>query len=164
MKNSLSDKPHVTTHRHIVNTAEKADAEIRCSYESSGPTKVTWLKNGKILSVDHEHRVNGKYAVFDNNQNKEKNETTLTINSVTKTDLGEYECHVKNQLGGASAKIQLEYEPEPPHLTESSQLGKEITTHWTIRSIYKLEEVQIHYKEQSVRCCKQTKYQLSIIY
>lgn len=103
--------------------------------------------------------MNEKYKLFDNNnQSKKGNSTILVINSVTQSDLGDYECTVKNQLGGSTAKIVLTYVPEPPHLTKSFQNGNEITTHWNIRSLISLEEIQINYKEHNVR------YNISILF
>lgn len=137
--------PHVTTHRRIINTAEKDAAEIVCVYESFTPVKVLWNKNGRVIANDQDQQINGKYTIQHNSIHK--NTSRLVVNSVTKSDLGSYECVVKNSLGGASAKIELTYVPEPPHLTESSQNNDEVTTHWSIRSLNPLTEVEIHYKK-----------------
>lgn len=56
-----------------------------------------WRKNDTVLT-----EIADKLTITNN-----QNETVLTISNVVDADKGEYECHLRNQWGEHSEKVQL---------------------------------------------------------
>lgn len=119
-------------------------------------SRVSWRKDKIALPVEkrsQDHNFSGKYFVVDNpkSDNSNKNTSILVINKVTKTDLGYYECNVKNEIGSENDTIELTFAPETPHLKEFSIDGDTLVTHWIIRSYQPLEEISLLYLENGVK-------------
>lgn len=131
-----------------MNTAEKASAHLRCGFEASAGFEILWHKNNERLTANH--HVNDKYSIHTHKMNGEPNTTTLTVHMVEKGDLGDYKCTVSNERGTESADVHLTFVPEPPHFENFTKIGKNITTHWSIHSIYPLTVMEIYFQKDGV--------------
>lgn len=125
------------------------NAHLRCGFEASASFEISWYKNNERL-IANEHRVNDKYSIHTHTVNGEPNVTTLTVHMVGKGDLGDYKCSVSNEKGTESAVVHLTYVPEPPHFENFTKSGKNMTTHWSIHSIYPLTVMEIYYQKDGV--------------
>ncbi|XP_055920000.1 neuronal growth regulator 1-like isoform X2 [Eupeodes corollae] len=132
--------PKVSTHRHHVNTEQGAKAELYCDFKAVPIAVAQWKRNGQYLEI-----FSDKYSVK-STIHKEKNRTILTVKDVTSTDLGEYECEVKNAIGANENKIHLIYEPENPQFENMKIEGRKITLYWLVKSVQPLSEAVMDYK------------------
>lgn len=83
----LTVSPKVTTHHRIVNSGQGYDADLRCVFLSNPQGSAIWKKNGTRVYG------NQKY-VYSYDSHNNHNRTTLTVKSVERSDLTDYECEV----------------------------------------------------------------------
>ncbi|XP_055839599.1 protein amalgam [Episyrphus balteatus] len=132
--------PKVTTHRHHVNTERGGRAELYCDYKAVPIAVAEWKRNGQYLEY-----FSDKYSVK-SGIHKGKNRTILMVKDVGQTDLGEYECEVKNAIGANENKIHLIYEPENPQFEDMKIDGRKVTLYWLVKSVQPLSEAVMDYK------------------
>lgn len=137
----------MTAHRSIINTREGDVAHLRCEYETTLDSTVTWLDRNEqpINQAD-----SSKYRILQDNTDQNVHKSTLVIHKVNKHDLGKYWCKVGNELGAEDVNIELTYAPEPPQLNSTEQDGEFVITHWHIRSLQSLTEVKFAYRKKDV--------------
>lgn len=166
--------PKVTTHRHHINTQIGSNAELYCDYKSEPIAVTRWLKNGHPLSYSEKYMIS--YA-----KDKHSNRTTLIVNDVEDTDLGEYICqaevtlnsnthvlsllftfcvlffsmayNLQNALGTSELKTHLMLEPEKGQFEDIKIFGNKVILNWIVRSLQPLSEAVLDYKLKGVSLC-----------
>lgn len=147
----LADTPIVSVHRSIVNTKAGDNAELVCDYESPMPSQVVWRRDNKLLKVASSTDTHSKYTLLPSKLiSKDKNRSLLVVSNVEDSDLGDYECIVNNSMGESKVSLELTYVPEQPHLHHAEQVNSALITHWHIRSLEPLTEVELSYKLKDV--------------
>lgn len=141
-----TDAPRVSSHRHHVNTIIGSNAELHCSYNSSTPATIKWIRPDKALSVSDQP----KYLVNNEPRGTTEFRSSLVINNVQNSDLGEYLCEVHNPIGRVHLKLKLALTPEPPKFVRANINPEEVITHWSIRSHQPLSEVKLNYRQNGV--------------
>lgn len=145
------DIPYVTVHHSIINTKPADDAELACDYETTMESEVVWSRNNNPLPVSDSNS-RSKYTLLPSQSiGKDKNRSLLVISKVDDKDLGDYVCSVRNALGKSNVTVELTYVPEQPTLNNSEVEKDVLTTHWHIRSLEPLTEVELSYKLKDVR-------------
>ena len=93
----FADPPEITSISSRSLVAQGQDGVLECSAEANPSTAemISWRRPGFDLSSD---RVT---VVYSNGTSR------LTVSNVTKEDTGEFECHVDNGVGVASARARL---------------------------------------------------------
>lgn len=145
---TLAGAPKPISHHHIINTIVGDDAELHCSYKSATNHKVIWRRNGTALEVQNV----AKYSLHSDHKHSNSHfSSKLVVKNVVVSDLGEYECEVKNEVGTGSVNLQLVETPEPPQYVSSEIGDGAVSNHWTVRSHQHLIEVQLNYRQNGVR-------------
>lgn len=91
-----------------------------------------------------------KYDVLSEYRNTTHNSSILVISNIVATDVGDYECEVKNTIGKAHTSIHVSFLPESPIFEKIEHEGETVTTNWRIRSLQSLTEVMLNYKKSGV--------------
>lgn len=144
----ILDSPKVSAHRHIVNTIRGSDAHLHCAYNTSSMESVTWRKTNETIDFNNSN----KYSILNESKNSAnpQSKSTLVIKAVQSSDLGEYECEVKNLIGKGHSKVQLVVQPEPARIIKVDLNEDTATLQWQIHSFQPLIEVWLNYKKAGV--------------
>lgn len=150
----FTDAPIAYVHRSIINTKAGDNAELVCDYESLPESHVVWRRDNKLLPVASSTDAHSKYTLLPSQSFDDKNEqkyrSLLVISKVEDSDLGDYECVVNNTMGESTVSLELTFVPEQPHLHNSEHDQSALITHWRIRSLEPLTEVELSYKLKDV--------------
>ena len=93
----ISDPPEIEQEETFIHTGEGDETEVICIVHSSPKAKVTWYKNGQIISNDD----NG--VVISHRGNRH----TLMIPGVTEDNFGDYTCKAENKYGEAQKTTRV---------------------------------------------------------
>jgi hypothetical protein len=133
-------KPEIEVEEVFIHSQTGDSAELVCNVHASPHPTVVWKKNGALFTASAHANIK---------MNNYGHKHTLTIESVTKQDFGEYSCFAENTLGSYEAKMEISGKAGPARF-KSNPKGIEPTSfllEWTSMSYSPITEFALEYKE-----------------
>lgn len=90
--------PEFVVKLETTTVSESETASLECKVRGEPAPKVQWLKDGKQVKADAQHKIE---ALADGVHK-------LTVKNATQNDLGDYICEAVNVVGKAETKAHLE--------------------------------------------------------
>ena len=95
--NKFTDGPEIVEESVIIHTKKGESEELVCIVHSHPASKVSWQRKGHIITSKTPNIL----------LNNVHNRHSLTLLSISKDMLGDYECNAENKLGRVSRSLKV---------------------------------------------------------